>query len=123
MKKQAWLLGSLFTAALLAGCDLSGKNSSEFRPVEMTPKLEAARNKALALCSGCHGPEGIGTADFNPNLACQKKVYMVKQLNDYRNGLRGNHIPMVNIAKMLTEEEVDSISEWYSLQRCPISTL
>ncbi|WP_051785810.1 c-type cytochrome [Endozoicomonas numazuensis] len=123
MKKKVWLLSSLFTAALLTGCDLSGDKSPEFRAIEMTPRLEAAKNKALALCSGCHGPYGVGTADFNPNLACQKKMYMVKQLNDYRNGQRNNHIPMVNIAKMLTEEEVDAISTWYSLQRCSIDTL
>ncbi|WP_252177085.1 c-type cytochrome [Endozoicomonas sp. 4G] len=123
MKIKPWLPLSLLFAVLMAGCDLSGSKNSEFRPVEMTPRLEAAKNKALTLCSGCHGPDGIGTADFNPNLACQKKAYMVKQLNDYRDGLRGNHIPMVNIARMLTEEEVDAISEWYSLQRCPVNSL
>lgn len=123
MNIKPWLPASLFSALLLTGCDLSESKSSEFRPVAMTPRLEAAKNKALVLCSGCHGPDGIGTADFNPNLACQKKAYMVKQLNDYRSGQRGNHIPMVNIARMLTEEEVNAISEWYSLQRCPLNTL
>lgn len=111
MKKFALILCGL----LLTGCydQLAGEKSKP-----LSPKLEAARNKAMVLCAGCHGPEGIGTADFNPNLACQKKVYMVKQLNDYREGKRTNHIPMVNIAKMLTEEEVETISEWYSLQGC-----
>ena len=101
---------------LLGGCFF--EDTPNKQPV-LTPELEAARNKAMVLCSGCHGPEGIGTADFNPNLACQKKVYMVKQLKDYREGRRSNHIPMVNIARMLSEEEVELISEWYSLVGCP----
>lgn len=100
----------------LSGCFDS---DSEAKAPQLSPEMQAARNKALVLCSGCHGPEGIGTADFNPNLACQKQVYLTKQLRDYREGRRENHIPMVNIAKMLTEEEVDSISLWYSQQNCP----
>ncbi len=93
---------------------------SDQAPTMATPShLTAAKAKAMQLCAGCHGPQGIGTAPFNPNLACQKKVYMVKQLNDYRNGSRTSHLPMANIAKMLSENEVDSISEWYSITGCP----
>ena len=87
--------------------------------IKMTPELTAARDRALQLCAGCHGPEGIGTADFNPNLACQKQFYMVKQLNDYREGKRTNHPPMTAISRMLSPQEVNSISLWYSLQDCP----
>ncbi|MCW7554453.1 c-type cytochrome [Endozoicomonas gorgoniicola] len=100
---------------LLSGCSEPVSESPE---ISLSPQMQAARNKALVLCAGCHGPEGIGTADFNPNLACQKQVYLAKQLRDYREGRRSNHIPMVNIAKMLTEEEVDSISLWYSQLNC-----
>ena len=106
----------LIPVLVLSGC--TGEPENTAAPA-LTQEMQAARNKALVLCAGCHGPEGIGTADFNPNLACQKQVYMAKQLRDYREGRRSNHIPMVNIAKMLTEEEVDSISLWYSLQNCP----
>ncbi|AMO55130.1 c-type cytochrome [Endozoicomonas montiporae] len=101
---------------LLSGCS---KPAPEPQKEVLSPEMQAARNKALVLCSGCHGPEGIGTADFNPNLACQKQVYLARQLRDYREGRRTNHIPMVNIAKMLTEEEVDSLSRWYSQLNCP----
>ena len=80
--------------------------------------LKASQSKALQLCAGCHGPTGIGTASFNPNLACQKKEYMVKQLNYYRDGSRTTHRPMSNIAKLLTDEEVEFISEWYSITGC-----
>lgn len=99
---------------LAGGCDTS------IPEPELSPALQEAKAKAMVLCAGCHGPEGIGTADFNPNLACQKKIYMVKQLNAYRDGTRTTHPPMTNIARMLSEEEVENISEWYSQTGCPI---
>lgn len=106
---------ALATLFLLAGC-------TDQQPAAQTqapPKhLEAAQAKAMQLCAGCHGPKGIGTAPFNPNLACQKKEYMVKQLQYYRNGSRTTHQPMSNIARLLTEEEVESVSEWYSITGC-----
>ena len=99
---------------LLTGCDMGTPE-----PPELSQRLAEAKAKAMVLCAGCHGPTGIGTADFNPNLACQKKVYMVKQLNAYRDGTRTTHPPMTNIARMLSEEEVENISEWYSQTGCP----
>ena len=103
----------LLTVMFLSAC------SEQSATVATPPHLEGAKAKAIQLCAGCHGPTGIGTAPFNPNLACQKKEYMVKQLNDYRNGKRSNHLPMVNIAKLLSEEEVEAVSEWYSITGCP----
>ncbi len=102
---------TLVTLFLLIGCSRPG--TQEATP----PHLEAAKARAMQLCAGCHGAKGIGTAPFNPNLACQKKDYLVSQLGYYRDGTRTTHKPMSNIAKLLTEEEVHGISEWYS--RCP----
>ena len=104
---------SVLIIALLGGC-----NQYTPEPTVLTPKQEVAKAKAMVLCAGCHGPEGIGTADLNPNLACQKKGYMVKQLNFYRDGSRTTHPPMANIARMLSEDEVEAISEWYSVTGC-----
>lgn len=114
--RAALIILLILSFALLSGCF---SDTPTEPAVILTPKMQAAQNKAMALCAGCHGPEGIGTADFNPNLAGQKHVYLAKQLRDYREGRRNNHIPMVNIAKMLTEEEVDSISLWYSQKKLP----
>ena len=97
---------------------LTGCYQKEPAEVELSPKLQAAKAKAMTLCAGCHGPAGIGTADINPNLACQKKTYMVTQLRFYRDGTRSTHPPMAHIARMLTEEEVESVSEWYSITGC-----
>ncbi len=82
----------------------------------LSPELAAARDRALALCSGCHGPTGIGTAEITPNLAGQNKAYLIKQLKDFRSGQRTNHPPMTYIARMLTEDEILTISEWFSTQ-------
>lgn len=100
---------------LLAGCT-DQQSATQIQP---PPKhLEAAQAKAMQLCAGCHGPTGIGTTPLNPNLACQKKEYMVKQLQYYRNGARTTHQPMSNIARLISEEEIESISEWYSITGC-----
>ena len=108
------LMLPMIALGLMTGCDL---NSS--KQPELSPELKEAKAKAMVLCAGCHGPQGIGTADFNPNLACQKKVYLMKQLQFYRDGTRTTHPPMTNIARMLSEEEVETISEWYSITGCP----
>lgn len=115
--KIAFKIKKIVLAAvfLLAGCT----DQQPATQIQSPPShLEAAQAKAMQLCSGCHGPTGIGTTPYNPNLACQKKEYMVKQLQYYRDGSRSTHKPMNNIARLLSEQEVESISEWYSITGC-----
>ena len=76
--------------------------------------LQQAQKKALRMCAGCHGNTGISTSPIIPNLAMQKKEYMTQQLMLYKKGKRNTHPPMSNIAKMLTDAEIQAISEWYS---------
>ncbi len=104
----------LSVVAFLVSCNDFGATSQT-----LPAHLEVARTRAMQLCSGCHGPTGISGAPYNPNLACQKKEYMVKQLNYYRDGSRTTHQPMNNIARLLSEAEVEDISEWYSITGCP----
>ncbi len=99
----------LLTLSFLMGCSDDPLSTNA-----LSPEMTTARNKALTLCSGCHGPSGIGTSDLIPNLAGQKKAYMVKQLMDFQRGARGNHPPMRHIAGILTEKQIELISEYYS---------
>ncbi|WP_330926856.1 cytochrome c [Candidatus Sororendozoicomonas aggregata] len=75
-----------------------------------------ASTKALTLCAGCHGPGGISPSPDNPNLAGQKKAYLVKQLMDFRTGKRANSPSMTYISRLISEQEISLISEWYSRQ-------
>lgn len=113
MTKAAHRAVIIVTCVMLAACSPGEKPEQP-----LSERLQAARNKAMSLCAGCHGPQGQGTAPFNPNLACQKKVYMARQLEYYRDGSRTTHPPMTHIARMLSEDEVDAISEWYSIMGC-----
>lgn len=45
-----------------------------------------------AVCAACHGQQGEGLVALNaPKIAGQEPWYLRKQLNNYRNGVRGAH--------------------------------
>lgn len=54
---------------------------------------DADKGKAgYATCAACHGPAGEGVEALNaPPLTGQYDWYLVRQLNSYKNGLRGTH--------------------------------
>ncbi len=101
----------LVIALLLVGCHQQPTVKKEH-----SPEMVAASTKALTLCSGCHGPAGVSSSPANPNLAGQKKAYLVKQLMDFRSGKRDNSPSMIYISRLISEKEVTLISEWYSQQ-------
>ncbi len=50
----------------------------------------AAGQSAYAVCAACHGQQGEGNVGMNgPKLAGQEGWYMKRQLDAYRNGVRG----------------------------------
>jgi cytochrome c oxidase subunit 2 len=54
---------------------------------------DAARGKTLyATCGACHGANGEGMEALNaPKLAGQEEWYTVRQLENFKNGVRGNN--------------------------------
>ncbi len=52
----------------------------------------AAGKAAYATCAACHGQKGEGVAQLNgPKLTGQDDWYLVRQLQNYKKGLRGAH--------------------------------
>lgn len=69
-------------------------------------------NPAAMACVTCHAPDGMGMAAAAfPRLAGLPADYLRKQLMDLRAGTRQNPI-MQPIAKALTDEEIQAISQW-----------
>ena len=75
--------------------------------------LVAARAKAQALCENCHGVNGIANLPGAANLSGQQKEYLREQLRAFRSGTRQNP-QMSVIAKMLSDSDIENLSEWYA---------
>ena len=65
------------------------------------------------VCFVCHGQNGIGLGPDNPNLAGQKKNYLVKQLKDFRSKER-KHDVMNGIAVTLTDKDIEELAKYFS---------
>lgn len=54
---------------------------------------DAARGQGLyAVCSTCHGPKGEGMKEMNaPALAGREEWYLIRQMQNFKTGIRGSH--------------------------------
>ncbi len=76
-------------------------------------ELAAGKAKAQAMCQTCHGMDGKATIPTAPNLSGQQKEYLKIQLEAYRSGKR-RHEQMTIISKMLGDDDIANLAEWYS---------
>ena len=79
--------------------------------------LSLGKEKAAAVCAVCHGMNGQSTSGGNsalvPNITAQNKEYLIAKMKDYKSG-KINHPQMSLIAQMLSDEDIENVSEWYS---------
>ena len=79
---------------------------------------DAAAGKAkAALCAACHGPAGISIMPNYPNLACQKEPYLIKAINDYKNGARKEPL-MAPMVTPLSAADIENLAAYYSTIDC-----
>jgi cytochrome c553 len=80
---------------------------------------KAAEEKAVNLCSTCHGPRGISTSPEFPILAAQRKGYLEAQIDAFRKKTRAErdaHDFMWGIAGNLDEAIIGGIAAYYAAQ-------
>ncbi|HEB94692.1 MAG TPA: cytochrome c4 [Gammaproteobacteria bacterium] len=85
-------------------------------------KLNLYGNKKLgdfAACVRCHGEQGKGLDKKNalfPVIGGQSKDYLIKQLRDFKSGVRTNDPAgmMAVVAQGMTDEEIIAVSEYLS---------
>ena len=70
-------------------------------------------------CTTCHGVEGIGNIGIEaPRLAGMEALYLKRQLENFRAGIRGTHgedtqgIAMRPMAAKLSDESIADIVDW-----------
>lgn len=71
----------------------------------------------VSQCMICHGPTGVTQIPEWPNIAGQKKDYLLKQLQLFHAGERPDpHGMMMPIMKLLSPEDLEVAAEYFSAQ-------
>jgi cytochrome c553 len=95
---RAFILAATALAALpVAAQDLQGRNLA-------------------AGCAICHGTEGRAPANDLVPLAGLPREYIVKQLQDFRDGKRPATV-MQQLAKGYTEAQFEAMAAWFAAQK------
>lgn len=68
--------------------------------------------KSVPACAGCHGPNGAGIPAQFARLGGQHQDYTVAQLTNFNNGTRNNNAMMTTIAKRLSIDEIQAVSDY-----------
>ncbi len=74
--------------------------------------------EAVAVCSTCHGEDGIGEDAEIPMIWGQEFYYIYVQLRDYQAGRRANDIMSV-IASELTKDQMKALAQHFSERDWP----
>ena len=97
-------------------------------PVTIEGDIEAGKAIYEASCIACHGESAQGVALIEaPRLSRQHDWYLVRQIENFKNGVRGSHqsdiggAPMLGMAQLLeTDEQVrDVVAYIASLEYVP----
>lgn len=75
---------------------------------------------AVVICSACHGLDGNSPSSAYPNLASQKYNYILKQLEDFRDGHRQSSV-MTGMAMTIPQssghQNLKNIAAYFSSQK------
>jgi cytochrome c553 len=85
-------------------------------PAPAKPDLTQGSAKYAAVCAACHGADGNSGTPANPKLAQQHPDYLVKQLQEFKNGKRSSPV-MQAFAAQLSEADMKNIAYWVGSQK------
>ena len=75
----------------------------------------AAGQAKSAVCVACHGPDGNSMNPIWPKIAGQHEGYIVKQLQDFKSGVRTD-ATMLPMVAALTEEDMVNLAAFFNSQ-------
>ena len=76
---------------------------------------KAGKTKA-AVCAACHGADGNSPSDMFPKLAGQGEAYLVKQLTEFKSGVRSNAV-MAPMVAALSEEDMADLAAYFASKK------
>ena len=118
--KKLFILFFLLSCSYVYADDKKKTSESETGATiqsQLSASLQDGKKKAQQICSACHGMNGVAASGGNsvivPNITAQHKDYLIAKLTEYKSG-KLQHAQMSVIASMLTEQDINNVSEWYS---------
>lgn len=84
-------------------------------PAYAAGNAEAGRSKSQ-VCAGCHGADGNAVIPNYPKLAGQNAGYLLKQLENFKAGIRKNPIMSPQVAS-LKKQDMEDLAAYFSEQK------
>ena len=111
-RAMGWWLSSL----ILALVSITASHAAEAAHPDIPDTLQ----QRIAACTSCHGVHGEGTPEtgFFPRLAGKPAGYLVRQLQDFQEGLR-KYGPMEYTVRDLSPAYMREIAEYFAAQEVP----
>ncbi|RZJ25288.1 MAG: cytochrome c4 [Haliea sp.] len=85
-------------------------------PATGKPDLAQGEAKYTAVCAACHAADGNSGIPANPKLAQQHPEYLVKQLQEFKNGKRASPV-MQAFAAQLSDADMKNIAWWVASKK------
>jgi cytochrome c553 len=67
----------------------------------------------VTFCERCHGVKGFTDNNNMPKLAGQNKGYLIRQLVNFRKGIRKS-APMRQVTLTLSDEDIENLATYFS---------
>jgi cytochrome c553 len=113
MKMRIGLFVSLVASVLmLSACSSQTRPPAESSGAQSMSELKLC-NTCLQLCSSCHYTNGSSAGPDFPKIAGQKDVYLVKAVENFKEGKRDSET-MQAIAKLHTKEEMITLARYFA---------
>jgi cytochrome c553 len=87
-------------------------------PATRTPQPKGDPNageKLSAVCSGCHGLQGVSSDSATPSLAGQDQQYLVGAIKEYRTSRKRES--MRTYVQGISDRDIGDITAFYALQK------
>ena len=69
-------------------------------------------DRQVPACAGCHSPNGAGMPSQFPRLSGQHADYTASQLTAFRDGVRKNSLPMMQVAAKMNDREIKAVADY-----------
>jgi len=93
-----------------AACVMLGFSATSFAAGD------AAQGQAKSVtCAACHGVDGNSPSDQFPKIAGQHESYILKQLKEFKSGVRSNALMSAQVAG-LEEQDMENLAAYFASQ-------